>query len=392
MSPSFALLLASRYLRSTRRDAFASFLSAVAAGGIALGVAALILVLGALAGFQRALKNEVLARTPPIEVELPAGVDGAGRAAVAERVRAVPGVTGVQAVVHGRGWLLDGPRAQPAELVGYEGELPAFFPQSFGRASGLYIGQRLAAAWGLEPGSTVEVVSSRPTLGPLGPQPRSRRLIMVGTFTSGRTEQENRVALPFADAVGLIGTGGVRLVVSAASLDAALVAASALAPALPPGSVVRTWQELNRPLFFALALEKTMAFVAVALIVLVAALALVSDLALIIANKRPELGMLSAMGATPRTLRHAFLWLGAALAGGGAVAGGIVGVVAATLMDRYEVVPLPGEAYFLQHVPFAVEGSDLLAVVGVTLVLTLACAAWGAGRVTALDPLEALRR
>jgi|CXWL01.1.fsa_nt_gi lipoprotein-releasing system permease protein len=392
MELSFPLLLARRYLRSTRRDAFASFLSAVAAGGIALGVAALVLVLGALAGFQRALKGEVLARTPAIEVELPATTDAAARASLAQRLAALPGVTGVQEVVRGRGWLLAGSRAQPAELVGYAGELPRFFPAPISRAPGLYIGERLATAWGLDPGATLEVVSPRSTLGPLGPQPRSRRLLLVGTFHSGRTEQETRIALPMDAAVALLGDAGRRLVVDTVDLDRALRVAADLPAILPAGAVVRSWQELNRPLFFALALEKTMAFLAVALIVLVAALALVSDLALIIANKRAELGILAAMGATPRMLRRAFLWLGAALGIGGALGGGVVGVAAAWVLDRYQVLPLPGDAYFLQHVPFAVEGRDLLAVLGVTLTLTLLCAAWGADRVTVLDPVEALRR
>ena len=91
--------------------------------------------------------------------------------------------------------------------------------------------------------------------------------------------------------------------------------AERLPPVLPPGSVVRTWKDLNRPLLFALRLEKAMMFVAVSLIVLVAALALVADLALIISSKRPEIGILGTMGATPAALRRAFLLLGGLVAG-----------------------------------------------------------------------------
>src|SRR6185503_1487132 len=101
----FPLLLALRYLRSTRKDAFVSFLSAVAAGGIGLGVAALVLALAALAGLQQALRGEVLARTPHLELELPSGQ---GAAALQERLLRLPGVVQVQEAVHGRGWLESG--------------------------------------------------------------------------------------------------------------------------------------------------------------------------------------------------------------------------------------------------------------------------------------------
>src|SRR4051794_24006276 len=101
----FPLLLALRYLKSTRKDAFVSFLSAVAAGGIGLGVAALVLALAALAGLQHALRGEVLARTPHLEIELP---PGEGTAALQERLMRLPGVLHAQEAVHGRGWVLTG--------------------------------------------------------------------------------------------------------------------------------------------------------------------------------------------------------------------------------------------------------------------------------------------
>ncbi len=389
MTLSFPALLALRYLKSTRKDAFVTFLSAVAAAGVALGVAALILALAALSGFQHALRTEILARTPQLEVGLPPRADAeAARRAAAS----VPGVSAVQLVVRGRGWLLSEGRAESVELVGYEGLLPASFPGAAGGGPGLYVSERLGRRWGLATGDVVEVVSVRPTLTPLGPQPRMRAVPLAGTFASGRTEQQERAALPLAVAASLLGSSERRLEIEAGGLDRALALAPRLAAALPPGSELRTWLELNRPLFFALRLEKAVMFVAVFLIVLVAALALVADLALIITKKRREIGMLGAMGAAPAELRRAFLMLGVLLAALGAGVGAALGVGAAWFLDRRRLLALPERVYFLDYVPFLVRPGDLAAVLVLTLGLAVVCSLYVAQRAAALAPVEALRR
>ena len=386
----FPVILALRYLRSTRRDAFASFLSAVAAGGLALGVAALILSLAVISGFQSALRSELLGRTPQIEVELPSGADAA---AAREAVRKVAGVAAVEIQVRGGGWLVERGKVQPVELVGFDGRVPRSFPAAAGRPEGLYVPATLAARWGLKPGSALEVVSPRPTLTPFGPQPRMRSVPLAGTYEGGRTQEEKeRVALPRSIAESLLGTAERRLDVEALDLDAAIDVADRLPAALPPDSVVRTWKDLNRPLLFALRLEKLVMFVAVSLIVLVASLALVADLALIISSKRPEIGMLGTMGATPAALRQTFVLLGGLVAGFGMVAGTALGVGGAWVMDHYHLLRVPGRVYFLDYVPFLVQPQDLVVVMLLTFGLALASALYAAQRAAALDPVEALGR
>lgn len=385
----FSLLLALRYLRSARKDAFTSFLSAVAAGGIALGVAALVLALAALSGFQHALRTEILARTPELVIELPRGADAI---AARQRIKESPDVTFVQRVRKGRGWLVGRGRAQPVDIVGFERRVPSSFPLSSGSGRGLYLSDSLARAWGLDPGDWLSLASSRTTLTPLGPAPRVRRLRLTGTFSAGRTEQVERVAVPLGVAVELLGPGPIRFEVQAGGLERALRLAKRLALVLPVGARIQTWRDLNAPLFFALHLEKGVMFVGVFLIVLVAALALVSDLALIIAKKRSEIGILGAMGASPAALRHSFLFLGAMLSALGVGLGGVIGMVGSWLLERERLIRLPGRVYFLDYVPFRLEAGDLALVIGLTLALALVCALIGAGRVTKLDPVEALRR
>jgi lipoprotein-releasing system permease protein len=383
-----SLYLALRYLRSARRDAFVTFLSVTAAGGMALGVAALVLALAMLSGLQGALRGEILARTPEIEAVLPAGADAA---AARDAAAAVDGVRDARLAVIGRGWLMARGRVRPVELTGFEGPLPPTFPGATGTASGLYLSERLATAWNLEPGDLVEVGSSRPTLSPLGPLPRVRRLRLAGTFVAGRTEQEERAAVPLAEARALLGEAELRLRAATGDLRLAAHLVPALVAALPPGSVVRSWRELNRALFFALRLEKSLLFLAVLLIAVVAGLALVADLSLIISSKRPELGMLGAMGATPRELRRVFLWLGALLTALGGGLGLVVGVAGSWLLDETRLLRL-GEAFFIDYVPFRVEAPDLLLVLAAVAGLTFLCAAVAARQATALSPIEALRR
>jgi lipoprotein-releasing system permease protein len=386
----FPAVIALRYLRSTRRDAFASFLSAVAAGGLALGVAALILSLAVISGFQTALRTELLGRTPQIEVELPPGADAQ---AARNDVMGVSGVTSAQIQVRGGGWLVDQGKVQPVEMVGFDGLVPRSFPGAAGKPEGLYVPASLAARWGLKPGQTLDLVSPKPTLTPLGPQPRVRSITLTGTYQSGRTQEEReRAALPRSVAETLLGNTDRRLDVEAGDLDAALDVAARLPAALPKGSMVRTWKDLNRPLLFALRLEKLMMFVSVSLIVLVASLALVADLALIISSKRPEIGMLGTLGATPAALRQAFVLLGGLVAGIGMLVGTVLGVGGAWVMNRYKLLPVPGRVYFLDYVPFRVEPQDLIVVLLLTLALALASSLYAAQRAAALDPVEALRR
>lgn len=386
---SLALAIARRYLRSARKDAFVSFLAAAAAGGIALGVTALILALAALGGFQGALRDEILARTPQLSVRPPAGHDPI---ALAGEIAAHDAVEGAQAVLRGRGWLVRGGSARPVELIAYDGDLPMLFPRADSRRPGLYVGSSLAEVWRIEPGDVVELVSARPTLTPFGPQPRVRRLAVTGLFETGRTEYADRVALPWAEGVSLVGLGGAEVVVAVGGLEQADAALAALAPLLPAGSGTSTWRELNRALLFALRLEKSLMFLGIFLIVVVAALALVSSLMLILASKRSEVGMLRAMGADRAAVRRIFLWLAGLLAGGGALAGLAAGVPLAWALDRWRLLALPEQVYFLDYVPFRLAAGDLATVLIAAVVLAGGCSWWAAGRAADLEPVEALRR
>ncbi len=395
MALPLPVLLALRYLKSGRKDAYVSFLSLLATGGITLGVAALILVLGGLSGLQDFLRSDVLERTLQIEIEL---AEGADAQAVSERLAEVDGVLEARRILRARGWLLFAGGAVNVNAVGFEGRLPRSFPladedmEASPNSEGLYVGDGLARRWAIEPGDRVEVVSPRPTLTPFGPQPRIHQLRVAGIFRTGRTEDDQeRVALPLTVARRLFGDRGDRIEVRTESLEQALEVAPRLTPVVPEGSRIRTWQELNRALFFALKLEKMLMFAAVFLIVPVAAMSLITVLALLISSKRSEIGMLQAMGARPRVLRRAFLVLGGLLGAIGLSLGGSLGISGAWILDRYRLISPPGDIYFLDHIPFLVETADLLAIFGATGALIVGSTLYAARRAAALGPVEALR-
>jgi lipoprotein-releasing system permease protein len=320
----------------------------------------------------------------------PRGADPAAALAV---LRAQPEIVAVQETIEGRGWLVASGRAVAVALTGYAGDLPAEFPGDSDRAPGLYLGRGTAARLGVGPGSIVTVASPRPSLTPFGPQPRTVTLTVAGLFDTGRSEEVARLALPLDRAEALLGDGRPkRLLATTTGLDAALAVAARLPSLLPAESRVETWRDLNRSLFFALALEKSLMFVAVSLIVVVAALALVADLSLVAANKRRELGVLTAMGASAAQLRQAFFWIGAILGGAGALAGAAGGAVVAVVLDRTRLLRMPSDVYFLDYLPFSVPVSDMLLVIAVALALALLSAVHGASRAVRFDPVAALKR
>ncbi len=393
LETSLEMSLALRYLRSARRDSFTRFLSATAAGGMVVGVAALILALAALAGFQRALRKEILDRTPQIEIEVAATESPE---TVRRWVLSVAGVEDAQILLEGQGWLLSEGRVRPLSLTGYNDRPPPVFPGIGPQTPpGLWLGSELVETLALEIGDVVEVASTRPGLTPFGPQPRVRRLPLAGVYATGRTEQVARAALPLADAEALLGRSGHRgykVLVTTGGLEQAIEVAPRIVAEVPDAGRVRTWRDLNRALFFALRLERVLMFLAVLLIVVVAALALVSDLTLLVAAKRREIGMLGAMGATPGLLMRAFLLLGALLATSGIVGGTLLGVGSAWTLDRFRLLRLPSAVYFLDYVPFVIEPADLVLVLGSTLLLALAATGYAARGAAALLPTEALRR
>ena len=341
--------------------------------GLALGVAALVISLALLSGFQYHIRGRLLEETPHLLV-LPSGRgDFALAEGIGERIGRVAGVVSVSPVVRGRLWISVRGQSVPAEGVGREG------------VEGLRLDPQHARTLGAYTGDEVLLVSSRSRLSPLGPVPivASMRIEEVLSSPAGRRAPE--VVLPLQEAGRLFGVpaGGasgyeVRLADPATSSRAA----EAIRAVLGAGVRVRTWEELNEALVLALRLERIVLFATVSLIVIVAGLNLAATAAVLAATRTGDAAVLSVLGATPAQVASVFLLAGGLVGAFGTAAGLALGASIAALLDRTGAIPLPERLFALSHVPFRLDPVDLLAVALLSLAWSVAVS-WGPARTAA---------
>ncbi len=245
-------------------------------------------------------------------------------------------------------------------------------------------------------GEAVRLTSSRMRLSPIGPIPVSVVLSVADLSRRGALEKAPEVEVPEAIARQLSGqsSGARTFEARLADPSRAGEAARAVAGRLGPGYRVETWREKNAPLSFALRLEKLVIFATVALVILVAAFNVASNVALLVVEKKRDLGVLTTMGAAPRSLARIYLALGAAIGAVGTAAGLAFGVGLALALDRFHVIRLPEDMYLFTHLPFAVHPRDVALVAAFAFATAIAAAALparAAARVAAGEAVELSR-
>jgi lipoprotein-releasing system permease protein len=377
-----SFFLARRYLLASRRDAQVGVVALAAFLGLMLGVAALVVSLALLAGFQTNIRKRLLAETPHLLVT-PAGrgeFHDADR--VAGRLAAIPGVASVSPVAKGRVWVSLGGQAMPAVAVGREKE------------KGLVLDAAQARPIGLVAGETVTLVSSRSRLSPLGPVPIVTTMKIAAVAPSGAGRKAAEASMPLEEArrlfaLGPDGSTGYELRLTDAEHPG--TAAAAVLAALGPSVAVATWEEQNRALVLALRLERFVLFAAVFLIVIVAGLNLAATSAVLAATRAADAAVLSVLGASPRAVGRVFLAAGVSVGAAGTLGGIVSGVLLAVLLERAGLVPLPAALYGMAHAPFRVEPLDVLSVGVLSILWSLLAASIPARTAARLSPVEALR-
>jgi len=412
----FELTLGWRYTRAgraTRRNGFISFISGVSMLGIALGVAALIIVLSVMNGFQKEVRDRMLAVVSHIEVFAPNGAALPDVARTLAQVRANPQVIGAapfiatQALLARgedmRGTLIRGidPAREPdvTDLaVGMKSDaLARLVPGEFG----LVLGGELARSLGVQPGDKVTLVAPSGQVTPAGVVPRLKQMTVVGTFDSGHYEYDSTLALMHIEdaqrVFRLEGPTGVR--VRLKDLHQAPEVAAELAGTLTDQLLIRDWTRQNRTWFAAVQLEKRMMFIILTLIVAVAAFNLVSTLVMTVTDKRADIAILRTLGASPASIMGIFVVQGAMVGVIGTLAGLLLGLAVAFNIDV--IVPaieqllhttfLPRDVYLISRMPSEPQQGDIVPIALISLVLAFAATLYPSWRASRVNPAEALR-
>lgn len=385
--------IAFRYLAASRRRAHVALITTISILGLAVGVAALVISLSLLSGFQDRIRVQMAERSPHLRVSPARGAALADPQRVVEALSSLAGVERVDPAIEGRGW---------ASGAGVESTLPIRFrnapsgelpPVAAGSPPPARVSGAVATRTRTAPGGQVTVTSSRTRLSPLGPIPISIVLRVVDVRRAGALEKAPDVEVSEETARVLSGVATGARAYEARLVDPARAptAARAVALVLGPDYRVETWRELNAPLSFALRLEKAVIFATVALVIVVAALTIVSNIALTVVEKKRDLGVLTSLGATPGSLARIYLTLGAIIGAIGTGLGVAIGVSAAVLLDRYRIVSLPADVYLLTHVPFAVHPGEVALVAAFALLTATAAAVLPARAAARLAAGEAIR-
>lgn len=402
--------------RRGRRDRFISFIAASSMAGIALGVAALIVVLSVMNGFQKEVRDRMLSVLPHIEIYIP----GAVPERVLEQWRQFastaaqnPQVKGEAPFVAAGGMLARGQSLRAVQVRGIDpelegqvsdlpkqmvsGKLTDLTPGSFK----VVLGSDLANAMDVKPGDTVLMLAPQGSISPAGFAPRMRQFTVAGTFSSGHYEYDSSMVFVNAEDAAKVfrdsGTAGARLRV--ADMTRAPEVAAELNKALPPYVMASDWSRNNRTWFAAVQTEKRMMFLILALIVAVAAFNLLSSLVMAVKDKQSDIAILRTLGAGPGEVARIFLVQGALIGvigtalgvGGGMLIAYNVDVIVPFIENLLGVQFLPREIYFISALPSDPRVGDIVAIGLTSLVLSLLATLYPSWRASRLQPAQVLR-
>jgi lipoprotein-releasing system permease protein len=402
-----------RYVRAGRggRNGFISFISGASVAGIALGVAALIVVLSVLNGFSTEVRDRMLSVIAHVELYPADGGPFADTPAIVAAVRRESLVAAVAPFVAGQGLLGRGDELRPVRVRGIDvaleaevsdvarqlrdKELARLVPGQRQIVLGIELARQLAVV----PGQPVTLVLPDPVQR--GGAPRLLPLSVVATFEAGHFEYDSTLAymlLPDAQQIfGAAGASGLQLRLT--QRDRAGEVGRRLAVELGPGILVRDWTRTNRQWFESVQIQKQMLFLILALIVAVAAFNLVSTLVMTVTDKRTDIAILRTLGASPASIMGIFMVQGAASGFIGTFAGlllglGIafnVGAIVRGIEQALSVSFLPGNIYLIDHMPSLPLASDIVPIVLVSLALSFVATLYPSWRASRLQPAEALR-
>ena len=408
----FEWMLSLRYLGARRKDGFISVIAIFSFIGIWLGVMTLIIVMAVMNGFRQELLTKILGLNGHLLIQ-PLEAPLTDFAAVADRISKVPGVKLAAPVVEGQA-LASSPFSSSGVLVrGWRGADLAKLPsiadnlrqgtlEGFDEGQGVLIGRRLADQLTVHAGEPVTLVAPRGAVTPMGTMPRIKTYKVAGVFEIGMSEYDlGFVFMPLPEAQAYFNRAGdvTAIEVYVDNPDQIDFYRKAITDAAGRPIFIVDWRQRNATFFNALQVERNVMFLILTLIVLVAALNIVSGLIMLVKDKGPDIGIMRTMGASQGSVMRIFLIAGASIG----VVGTLVGLVSGVLIcQRLEAIRqflswltstelFPPTLYFLSRLPAEMDPAETTAVVVMALALSLLATLYPSWRAARLDPVEALR-
>ncbi|CAN5462519.1 lipoprotein-releasing ABC transporter permease subunit [soil metagenome] len=399
--------------RAGRRNGFISFISGVSMLGISLGVAALIIVLSVMNGFQKEVLDRMLSIISHIEI-----IDSRGQAlpdwkATIAEARKNPEVIGAAPFIAQQALIARGDDMHGAVVRGISPNEEATVTDVAARLKdtvlakltpggwGIVLGIELARQLAVREGDKITIVAPGGQVTPAGVVPRLKQLTVVGTFDSGHYEYDSTLVLiDLEDAAKLFrteGPTGVQLRLKN-QRDAPSVGFQ-LQQDMGPAVTVRDWTQTNRNWYQAVMLEKRLMFIILTLIVAVAAFNLVSTLVMTVTDKRADIAILRTLGASPRSVMGIFMVQGALSGIIGTLAGVVlglliaynVGVLVSGIEHLLSISFLPASVYLIDHMPSDPQRGDIVPIVAISLALSFVATLYPSWRASRIQPAEALR-
>lgn len=407
---SYELFIATRYLKSKRRTGFISLISYISIAGVTIGVAALIIVLSVMNGFETEVRGRIIGTDAHIRLTTHHEEGFAQADSVMELVRGIHHISGVSPYVMDKGMIRNSNytegvivRGVDSATIGKVSDLPEkiiYGGLHLGRQDvtghenlpGIVLGRFLADRLYATLGDTVVLFS--PGAAGSFMQPRARQFHVAGVFETGLYEYDDIFAyISIAEAQELFRMGDkvTGLEIKLDNFDRAKQVKEAIQDILPYPYAPRTWYEMHRNLFNWMKIEKWMSFILLSLIIIVAAFNIISSLIMVVLEKKKDIGILKSMGATNAGIRRIFIYEGLAVGVVGTVLGTIIGWGLCALQIKYEFFSLPPDVYFLNVLPILIQPFDIIAVAFAALVLCLLASIYPAHKAATLVPVEAIR-
>jgi len=407
MNLPYQLFIAFRYLKSKKKHKGISVNTLISAGGVAVGVMALLVVLSVMSGFHEDLQRKILGVNAHMVI-----LDYKGAMPdyqnVLKKTQGDDEIVSYAPFVMGQVMISYGKRAHGVFLRGIDPELERnatdvarFMKEgkfedlkSKDAIPGIIIGKELASSIGVFKGDLITVLSPVGKIGPLGMLPKIKQFRVAGIFEVGMFEYDSnlvltdlRAAQDFFDMKGDV--TGIQLKLK--DIYRAPAVRQRLQEKLSFPLYVKDWMQMNKNLFSALKLEKFAMFVILILIILVASFNIVSMLIMNVIEKKREIAILKTMGATDKGIMTIFMLQGLVIGVLGTIVGVTGGYLLCYILNTYEIIKLPADVYYLSHLPVKTKFSDFLAVSLSAIVISFLATVYPALQAAKMNPVEPLR-